>query len=100
MDGGIKIPNVPATEMIPAPNSLEYPTCCIPAITTEPIATTVAGEDPDKAANSIQATTPAIAIPPCKCPTNAMENRMIRVATPPVDMNEDARIKNGIASSV
>ena len=66
----------------------------------DPMATTVAGDEPLKAAKSIQAKTPAIARPPGKCPTNAMENRMIRRATPPVDMNDDARIKNGIASKV
>ena len=69
-------------------------------MTIDPMATTVAGEDPDKAAKSIQAKTPAIASPPGKCPTSAMENRMIRCATPPVDMNDDANMKNGIANSV
>jgi hypothetical protein len=29
-----------------------------------------------------------------------MANRMMRLATPPVDMNAEARMKNGIASSV
>jgi hypothetical protein len=29
-----------------------------------------------------------------------MANLMMRRATPPVDMNEEARMKNGIASSV
>ena len=65
-----------------------------------PIATTVAGDEPDKAAKSIQAKTPAIARPPGKCPTSAIENLIIRFATPPVDMNEDAKIKNGMASRV
>ena len=64
------------------------------------MATTVAGDDPDKAANSIQANTPAIANPPGKCPTQAIENRMIRRATPPVVMKDEARMKNGIASRV
>ena len=64
------------------------------------MATTVAGLDPDSAANIMQAKTPAIARPPGKCPTMAMEKRMIRWATPPVDMKIEARIKNGIASNV
>ena len=72
----------------------------MPPMTMVPIATTVAGEDPDKAANNMQAKTPAIAKPPGKCPTQAIENRMMRCATPPVVMKEDARIKNGMASSV
>ena len=94
------MPNVPAFAMTPAANSLEYPTCLIPAMTIVPMATTVAGEEPDKAANSIQANTPAIANPPGKCPTMAIENLIILCATPPVDMKDDARIKNGIASRV
>ena len=72
----------------------------MPATTIVPIATTVAGEDPDRAAKSMQAKTPAMARPPGKCPTQATENRMIRRATPPVVMKADARMKNGIASSV
>ena len=66
----------------------------------EPMATTVAGEEPESAANIMQASTPAIASPPCKCPTQAMAKRMIRFATPPVDMKVEARMKKGIARSV
>ena len=61
-------------------------------MTIVPIATTVAGEEPDSAANSIHAKTPAMANPPGRCPTQAIENRMIRCATPPVVMNDDANI--------
>ena len=46
----------------------------------------------------MQAKTPAIARPPGKCPTQAMEKRMMRRATPPVDMKDEARMKNGIAN--
>ena len=72
----------------------------MPAITMEPIATTVAGEEPDNAANIIHAKTPAIANPPGTCPTRATEKRMMRRATPPVDIKLDAKIKNGMASRV
>ena len=72
----------------------------MPAMTIEPMATTVAGDEPESAAKSMQAKTPAIARPPWKWPTSAIEKRMIRFATPPVDMKLDARMKNGIASSV
>ncbi|MBE4577356.1 hypothetical protein BOO32_07215 [Vibrio navarrensis] len=65
-----------------------------------PIATTVAGEDPDSAANIIQATTDAIARPPRNQPTIAIAKRIIRLATPPVDIKLDARMKKGMASSV
>src|SRR6056297_3808487 len=69
-------------------------------MTIEPMATTVAGDEPESAAKSMQAHTPAIASPPCRCPTQAIEKRMIRCATPPVVMNDEARMKNGIASRV
>jgi hypothetical protein len=72
----------------------------MPEITIVPIATTVAGEEPESAAKSMQAKTPAMARPPGKCPTQAMEKRMIRCATPPVVMKLEARMKNGMASSV
>ena len=63
----------------------------------EPIATTVAGLEPDTAANSAQATTPARARPPCQCPTIEVAKRIMRRATPPWVRKFPARIKNGIA---
>jgi len=69
-------------------------------MTIEPIATTVAGDDPDSAANSMQANTPAMARPPRRWPTTAIAKRMMRLATPPVDMKAEDRTKNGMASSV
>ena len=64
------------------------------------MATTVAGDEPESAAKSMQAKTPAMANPPGRWPTQAMAKRMIRLATPPVDMKLEARMKKGIASSV
>ena len=64
------------------------------------MATTVAGDEPESAAKIMQAKTPAMARPPRRWPTQAMENRMIRLATPPVDMNDEASMKNGTASKV
>ena len=72
----------------------------MPAITIEPIATTVAGDEPDSAANIMQAITDAMPRPPRMEPTSAMAKRMMRLATPPVDMKLEARMKNGIASRV
>jgi hypothetical protein len=69
-------------------------------MTILPIATTVAGEEPERAANIMQAKTDDIARPPRKEPTTAMAKRIIRRATPPVDIKTDARIKNGIANRV
>jgi hypothetical protein len=96
----MRMPSVPAFAIMPAANSFEYPTCRMPAMAIVPIATTVAGEEPDSAANIMQARTLAMARPPRKWPTVAIAKRMIRLATPPVDMKADARMKNGMASSV
>ena len=94
------MPSVPALQITPAANSFEYPTSRIPAITMEPMAITVAGDEPERAANIMQAKTDAIASPPLIWPTSAMAKRMMRRATPPVDMKVEARMKNGMASSV
>ncbi len=72
----------------------------MPAMTIEPTATTVAGDEPETAANSMQASTEAIARPPCRWPMQALAKRIIRLATPPVVMKVPPRMKNGIASSV
>ena len=69
-------------------------------MTMVPMAATVAGDDPDTAANSMHAITDAIAIPPRIWPTASMANVIRRRATPPVERNADDRMKNGIASSV
>jgi hypothetical protein len=42
----------------------------------------------------------AIARPPRKWPTVAIAKRMMRLATPPVDMKAEARMKKGMASRV
>nr|WP_044734808.1 hypothetical protein [Shewanella algae] len=72
----------------------------MPTITMEPIAATVAGEEPETAANSIQAMTEAMAKPPRIWPTLSMAKSMIRLATPPVERKAEERIKKGIASKV
>ena len=63
----------------------------------EPIATTVAGEEPEMAANSAQATTAARPNPPYQWPTIELAKAIIRRATPPWVRKLPARIKNGIA---
>jgi hypothetical protein len=65
----------------------------MPAITIEPTATTVAGDEPETAANSMQASTEAIAKPPRRWPMQAMAKRIMRRATPPVVMKAPARMK-------
>ena len=76
-----------------------YPERAIPPIMMLPTATTVAGDEPDTAANSAHASSAAIASPPRKCPTSAFAKAIMRFATPPVVMKVPARMKNGIASS-
>jgi len=71
----------------------------MPPIMIEPTATTVAGEEPDTAANNAHESNAAIASPPRKWPTSAFANAIMRFATPPVVMSAPARMKNGIASS-
>src|SRR3546814_18953687 len=72
----------------------------MPPMTIEPIATTVAGEEPLRAANIMQAKTPAMARPPRNEPTTAMEKRMMRGATPTGERKTDDRMKEGIARKV
>ena len=72
----------------------------MPAMTMEPTAATVAGDDPQRAANSMQARIAAMAKPPRIWPTQALANSISRWATPPVVMKAPARRKNGIAIRV
>ncbi len=54
----------------------------MPAMAIEPTAATVAGDEPDSAAKSMQASTAAIARPPRMCPTQALAKSIRRRATP------------------
>lgn len=63
----------------------------------EPIATTVAGLEPDTAANSAQASTALMPRPPRRWPTMAVAKLIMRRATPPWVRKLPARMKNGIA---
>ena len=63
----------------------------------EPIATTVATDEPHTSANIAHAMMPASARPPCQCPTSVVANLIIRRATPPCVRKLPARMKNGIA---
>ncbi|MNF26116.1 hypothetical protein D3C85_1408630 [compost metagenome] len=72
----------------------------MPAMAIEPTAATVAGDEPDSAANSMQAMTAEIARPPRIWPTQALAKSIRRWATPPVVMKAPDKRKNGIASRV
>ncbi len=83
--------------MMPAPKPLGKPCRTMAGRMIEPIAATVAGDDPDTAANSAQATTAASAMPPCQWPTIEVAKSIMRRATPPWVRKLPARMKNGIA---
>src|SRR6266540_5909363 len=72
MDGGIRIPSEPDVVITPAPKRLGNPCATMAGRITEPIATTVAGEEPDTAANSAQASTAPRPRPPYQWPTIAV----------------------------
>ena len=69
----------------------------IAGIRIEPTATTVAGLEPEIAANSAQATTAPSPSPPGQWPTSEVAKRIMRLATPPWVRKLPARMKNGIA---
>src|SRR3569623_559299 len=96
IDGGIKMPSAPEVVITPAPNLLGKPCLTIAGKMIEPIATTVAGLEPDTAANNAQAITPASARPPCQWPTIDVAKLIMRRATPPWVRKLPARMKNGI----
>src|SRR4029079_2826927 len=81
IDGGIRMPSEPEVVITPAPNSFGKPCATIAGRMTEPIATTVAGEEPDPAANNAQPNTPASANPPYQWPTIAVAKLIMRRAT-------------------
>ena len=55
IDGGMRMPSAPEVVMTPAPNRLGKPCATIAGRMIEPIATTVAGDEPEIAANNAQA---------------------------------------------
>jgi hypothetical protein len=51
IDGGIRMPSAPEVVMTPAPKRFGKPALTIAGIRIDPIATTVAGDEPETAAN-------------------------------------------------
>src|SRR2546421_13028690 len=80
IDGGMRMPRAPDVVITPAPNCLGKPWRTIAGRMIEPMATTVAGDEPDTAAKSAHAITPASARPPCQCPTMEEAKAIIRLA--------------------
>src|SRR3954466_7356317 len=97
IDGGMRIPSAPEVATPPARKRLGKPCASMAGRMIEPIATTVAGDEPEIAAKNAQATTPARPRPPYQCPTIEVANAIIRRATPPWVRKLPAKIKNGIA---
>lgn len=64
IDGGIRMPSAPELATMPAPNFIGKPCFTMAGSRMAPIAATVAGLEPDTAANSPQATTPPMPRPP------------------------------------
>ena len=97
MEGGIKMPKAPEVVITPAPKPFGKPALTMAGIKIEPIATTVAGLEPDTAANKAQASTPPKPKPPYQWPTMAVAKPIMRLATPPWVKKLPAKMKNGIA---
>jgi hypothetical protein len=91
------MPSAPEVVMTPAPKRFGYPCFIIAGSMIEPIAITVAGDEPDTAANSAQAKTPASPSPPYQWPIIDRAKSIMRLATPPWVRKLPARMKNGIA---
>src|SRR5512141_1046874 len=83
IEGGIRMPSAPDVVITPAPNRFGNPRATIARRLTQPIATTVARDEPDTAAHRAHAITPASAKPPCQWPTHADAKSIIRRAPPP-----------------
>src|SRR5512133_3208692 len=83
MDGGIRMPSAPEVVITPAPKLLGNPALVMAGSKIEPMATTVAGEEPETAANRAQANTPASPKPPYQWPTMLDAKLIMRRATPP-----------------
>src|SRR5487761_2442176 len=78
IDGGIRMPSAPEVVTTPAPKRGGKPCLIIAGMTTEPIATTQAGDDPETAANSAQAITAASPRPPNQWPTREVAKLIMR----------------------
>src|SRR5258708_2033066 len=90
------MPSAPDVVITPAPKRLGNPWRTIAGSMIDPIAITVAGDDPDTAANSAHAITPASPRPPYQCPTIEVAKLIMRRATPPWVRKFPARMKNGM----
>src|SRR5215216_2058732 len=93
----MRMPSAPEVVMTPAPKRLGKPCATMAGRMIEPMATTVAELEPDTAAKSAQAITPARPRPPYQWPIIDVAKAIMRFATPPWVRKLPARMKNGIA---
>ena len=98
IDGGITIPNDPADVTRPIEKRSSYPAFLRAGNMMDPIATTVAGLDPDKAAKKVHDKVAASASPPGYPETNEFIIATSLAAVAPSVMMTPAKIKKGIDS--
>ena len=90
-------PRPPDTTSRPAVRSPGYPRSTISPYSMVPMAITVAGAEPDRAAKNAQAKTSARPIPPRTLPTKQFANFTMRREMPPFVIRLPARTKNAMA---
>ena len=95
--GGMRMPSVPPVAETAAASSLRYPALIIPGIMILPMAAVVAGPEPLRAANIMQARIVTIANPPVKLPTLRFATSMISPVMPAGSMRKPAMTKPMVA---
>ena len=91
------MPREPLDAINPVENPLGYPSRTRAGSIIDPIATTVAGLDPETVANNAQAKTDDIARPPGADPTIVLANLISLSAVPPSIKNVPDKMKKGTA---
>ncbi|GED47139.1 hypothetical protein HME01_29910 [Vreelandella aquamarina] len=99
MLGGTIGPSVPAVAITPMAKRLSYPAATNAGNMILPMATTVAGLDPEIDPKKRQDRTVAAANPPGTQPTKAFARSIRRSDRPPIRINSAAKMKKGIAIS-
>ena len=99
IEGGMRMPSEPAAVTIPTENFSSYFAFIRAGIMIEPIAATVAGDDPEIAAKNAHAAVAAIARPPGSRPKKSVATRISFFERPPAVMMLPERTKSGIAIS-
>src|SRR5690606_11162965 len=96
MLGGTIGPSVPAVAIRPIAKYLLYPAATMAGYMMVPMATTVAGLEPEMEPKNRQASTAAAAKPPGTQPIRALASSISRSERPPIRMSSAAMMKNGM----